>query len=109
MSDLAANHLTKRIKNRTVVDDVSLIINSGEIVGLLGPNGAGKTTCFYMIVGLIPCTSGTLIWNNHAITHYPIHRRARLGLGYLPQEASIFLYPCYILVTTIPEPIIINT
>ncbi|MHA7841018.1 MAG: LPS export ABC transporter ATP-binding protein [Gammaproteobacteria bacterium] len=90
MPNLEVNHLVKQIKNRTIVNDVSLTINCGEIVGLLGPNGAGKTTCFYMIVGLVPCSSGHIIWNNQPITQLPIHQRARLGLGYLPQEASIF-------------------
>lgn len=90
MPKLAVKQLVKHIKKRTVVNDVSLTISSGEIVGLLGPNGAGKTTCFYMIVGLVPCSSGEIIWNNQPITQLPIHQRARLGLGYLPQEASIF-------------------
>jgi len=73
-----------------VVQDVSLSVNSGEVVGLLGPNGAGKTTSFYMIVGLVAADGGDIFIDNQNVTHLPIHRRARLGLGYLPQEASIF-------------------
>ena len=90
MSELRATSLNKRYRSRTVVHDVSLSLQSGEVVGLLGPNGAGKTTCFYMIVGLIASNGGDIFINNQNITHLPIHRRARLGLGYLPQEASIF-------------------
>ncbi|QEP44271.1 LPS export ABC transporter ATP-binding protein [Ectothiorhodospiraceae bacterium BW-2] len=87
---LSAENICKRYKKRTVVHDVSLTLNSGEIVGLLGSNGAGKTTSFYMIVGLIGCDAGRILLNDYPITHLPIHRRARLGIGYLPQEASIF-------------------
>ncbi len=90
MSVLAARHLAKRFNSRTVVDDVSISVGSGEIFGLLGPNGAGKTTSFYMIVGLIPCDSGRIDINRRDVTAYPIHRRARMGLGYLPQEPSVF-------------------
>jgi len=90
MSELRAVSLMKRYRSRTVVHDVSLSLKSGEVVGLLGPNGAGKTTCFYMIVGLVAADGGDIFIDNQNITHLPIHRRARLGLGYLPQEASIF-------------------
>jgi lipopolysaccharide export system ATP-binding protein len=90
MSELRAVALNKRYRSRTVVHDVSLCVQSGEVVGLLGPNGAGKTTCFYMIVGLVAADGGDIFINGQNITHLPIHRRARLGLGYLPQEASIF-------------------
>lgn len=90
MNTLVAEHLTKRYKGRQVVRDVSLEIKSGEIVGLLGPNGAGKTTCFYMIVGLVPSDGGVIRLNNHDIGRFAMHRRARLGLGYLPQEPSVF-------------------
>ncbi|TDR81604.1 LPS export ABC transporter ATP-binding protein [Paludibacterium purpuratum] len=89
-SVLTVQRLKKRYKSRTVVKDVSLDIESGEVVGLLGPNGAGKTTSFYMIVGLVGVDDGEITLNGQSITHMPIHRRARLGLGYLPQEASIF-------------------
>jgi len=82
--------LNKRYKKRTVVRDVSLEVASGEVVGLLGPNGAGKTTCFYMIVGLVPADGGRIFIDERDITRLPIHRRARLGLSYLPQEASVF-------------------
>lgn len=90
MSALQANHLKKSFKTRTVVNDVSLSINRGECVGLLGPNGAGKTTCFYMIVGLQSCDEGQIILDNQDVTHSPMHQRARMGIGYLPQEASVF-------------------
>ncbi|MFN3628564.1 MAG: LPS export ABC transporter ATP-binding protein [Casimicrobiaceae bacterium] len=90
MSQLSAVALKKRYKARTVVHDVSLKVDSGEVVGLLGPNGAGKTTCFYMIVGLVAADGGVITLDDHELTHLPIHRRARLGLSYLPQEASIF-------------------
>jgi len=90
MSQLRAEKLKKRYKARTVVKDVSLDVSSGEIVGLLGPNGAGKTTCFYMMVGLVALDGGELFLDEQTLTHTPIHRRARLGLSYLPQEASIF-------------------
>ena len=82
--------LNKRYKKRTVVRDVSLEVMSGEVVGLLGPNGAGKTTCFYMIVGLVAADGGRIFVEERDITRLPIHRRARLGLSYLPQEASVF-------------------
>src|SRR5438045_6825924 len=87
---LAAQRLRKRYKARTVVQDVSLEVGSGEVVGLLGPNGAGKTTCFYMIVGLIPVDAGSIHLDSAELTHLPIHRRARLGISYLPQENSVF-------------------
>jgi lipopolysaccharide export system ATP-binding protein len=90
MSQLRAEKLKKRYKSRTVVKDVSLDVSSGEVVGLLGPNGAGKTTCFYMMVGLVALDGGDLFLDEKALTHTPIHRRARMGLSYLPQEASIF-------------------
>jgi lipopolysaccharide export system ATP-binding protein len=90
MSELRVVSLNKRYRSRTVVHDVSLSLKSGEVVGLLGPNGAGKTTCFYMIVGLVTTDGGDIFIDEQNITHLPIHRRARLGLGYLPQEASIF-------------------
>jgi lipopolysaccharide export system ATP-binding protein len=90
MSELRAEHLQKRFKSRTVVKDVSLEVKSGEVVGLLGPNGAGKTTCFYMIVGLIPSNGGSIVLDGEHLNRMPIHRRARMGLAYLPQEASIF-------------------
>jgi lipopolysaccharide export system ATP-binding protein len=90
VSTLSARHLAKAYKKRPVIDDVSLQVSSGEIVGLLGPNGAGKTTCFYMMVGLVPADKGTISLNNEDITHLPMHSRAQRGLGYLPQEASVF-------------------
>ena len=90
MSELRAERLRKRYKSRAVVKDVSLSVNSGEVVGLLGPNGAGKTTCFYMIVGLAAADGGEIFLDDARLTHLPIHRRARMGLSYLPQEASIF-------------------
>jgi lipopolysaccharide export system ATP-binding protein len=90
MATLKAQHLAKSYKGRQVVRDVSLSIDSGQIVGLLGPNGAGKTTSFYIIVGLLHASAGDITIDGQSIEHMPIHRRARLGLGYLPQEASIF-------------------
>jgi lipopolysaccharide export system ATP-binding protein len=90
MSRLRAAELNKRYKKRVVVHDVSLEVSSGEVVGLLGPNGAGKTTCFYMIVGLVAADGGRIYVDEREITRLPIHRRARLGLSYLPQEASVF-------------------
>lgn len=90
MSQLKAQQLEKRYKSRVVVKDVSLEVSSGEIIGLLGPNGAGKTTCFYMMVGLVPLDGGEICLDDKRLTHMPIHRRAQLGLSYLPQEASIF-------------------
>jgi lipopolysaccharide export system ATP-binding protein len=82
--------ISKRYRSRQIVDSLSMEIKGGEVVGLLGPNGAGKTTAFYMIVGLIPCDSGAIYLGDRNITQLPMHRRARLGLGYLPQEASVF-------------------
>lgn len=90
MATLTAQHLAKAYKGRQVVRDVSLSIDSGQIVGLLGPNGAGKTTCFYMIVGLVQADQGRVLIDQHDLSHLPMHGRARAGLGYLPQEASIF-------------------
>jgi lipopolysaccharide export system ATP-binding protein len=90
MSQLSAAALKKRYKSRTVVHDVSVTVDSGEVVGLLGPNGAGKTTCFYMIVGLVAADGGAIRLDDVELTHLPIHERARRGLSYLPQEASIF-------------------
>ncbi|MFP5358791.1 MAG: LPS export ABC transporter ATP-binding protein [Gammaproteobacteria bacterium] len=87
---LSAQHLVKRFKKRTVARDVSISVGAGEIVGLLGPNGAGKTTSFYMMVGLIPADGGRITLDGEDITHAPMHRRAHLGIGYLPQEASVF-------------------
>ena len=89
-SELKAERLKKRYRSRVVVKDVSLEVRSGEVIGLLGPNGAGKTTCFYMMVGLVPMDGGDLYLDGRKLTHMPIHRRARLGLSYLPQETSIF-------------------
>jgi len=90
MSVLRAESLRKRYQARTVVQDVTLDVASGEVVGLLGPNGAGKTTCFYMIVGLITADAGRIDLDGRELTHLPIHRRARLGISYLPQENSVF-------------------
>jgi len=90
MSTLRATNMVKRFSKRTVVNDVSIHVDSGEVVGLLGPNGAGKTTSFYMMVGLIPVNEGIITLNNQDITHLPMHNRAKLGIGYLPQEASVF-------------------
>ena len=90
MSILSAQDISKSFKLRKVVKNLSLEITSGEVVGLLGPNGAGKTTAFYMIVGLISADSGTILLDGQDLTAQPMHRRAKLGLGYLPQEASIF-------------------
>ena len=90
MSQLKASNLKKRYKSRTVVQDVSLEVQSGEVVGLLGPNGAGKTTCFYMMVGLVRLDGGSIGLDGTDISRFPIHRRARLGLSYLPQETSVF-------------------
>jgi lipopolysaccharide export system ATP-binding protein len=89
-STLSTHNLKKSYKKRTVLQDVSLEVSSGEVVGLLGPNGAGKTTCFYMVVGLVACDGGEVRLDDQIITHLPIHQRARLGLSYLPQEASVF-------------------
>jgi len=90
MNTLSAHNLAKQYKSRPVVKDVSLNVSSGEVVGLLGPNGAGKTTSFYMIVGLIVCDKGTISLGEQNITRYPMHKRAQMGLGYLPQEPSVF-------------------
>ena len=90
MATLKASHLAKSYKTRQVVRDVSLEVSSGQIVGLLGPNGAGKTTTFYMIVGLVPLDKGDICIDQQNLTLQPMHVRARQGIGYLPQEASIF-------------------
>jgi len=90
VSKLEALGIAKRYRTREVVKDLSISIESGEVVGLLGPNGAGKTTAFYMIVGLLPCDQGKIILNGKDVTRLPVHRRAQRGLGYLPQEASVF-------------------
>jgi lipopolysaccharide export system ATP-binding protein len=90
MSTLRAEKLRKRFGSRVVVQEVSLDVASGEVVGLLGPNGAGKTTCFYMIVGLVPADAGDIELDGQRLTRLPIHRRARMGISYLPQENSVF-------------------
>lgn len=90
MATLKATHLAKSYKSRKVVRDVSIEVESGQIVGLLGPNGAGKTTTFYMIVGLVPLDHGEILLDQTELTLQPMHERARQGIGYLPQEASIF-------------------
>ena len=90
MSVLKAEGLAKSYKSRQVLRDLSLQVASGEVVGLLGPNGAGKTTAFYMIVGLIPCERGSIFLDQRNVSSLPMHRRAQLGMGYLPQEASVF-------------------
>ena len=90
MSMLKSDNLKKQYESKTVIHDISLQVNSGEIVGLLGPNGAGKTTTFYMIVGLIKADSGTICIDDEDITHEPIHNRFKYGISYLPQEPSIF-------------------
>ncbi|MDD5060262.1 MAG: ATP-binding cassette domain-containing protein, partial [Candidatus Omnitrophica bacterium] len=87
---LETKGLAKSYDGRQVVKGVDITVKRGEIVGLLGPNGAGKTTTFYMIVGIVPPNSGTIVFDNHNITNLPIHERARFGIGYLSQEASIF-------------------
>src|ERR1700687_1332287 len=90
MSFLKAENLRKLYRSRVVVQDVSLTVENGEVVGLLGPNGAGKTTCFYMIVGLVAANGGQIYLDSQEISRLPIHKRSQLGLSYLPQEASIF-------------------
>ena len=90
MSVLRATHLAKSYKKRQVISDLSVEVESGQIVGLLGPNGAGKTTAFFMIVGLVPVDKGTVIIDDRDITHLAMHQRAHAGIGYLPQEASVF-------------------
>jgi lipopolysaccharide export system ATP-binding protein len=90
VSLLSATRLAKAYKSRQVVRDLSLEVRAGEVVGLLGPNGAGKTTAFYMIVGLVECDSGRILLDERDVTRLPMHRRAQLGIGYLPQEASVF-------------------
>ena len=90
MTTLAAKHLIKTYNKRNVVNGVSLHVNTGEVVGLLGPNGAGKTTSFYMMVGLIQADEGQIMLDSTDITHHPMHMRAKLGVGYLPQEPSVF-------------------
>ncbi len=90
MSELRVESLRKRYKARTVVQDISFVVNSGEVVGLLGPNGAGKTTSFYMVVGLVPLDGGHIILDGKDLGKLPIHQRAKMGISYLPQEPSIF-------------------
>ncbi len=90
MSTLKAISIKKKYKSKTVVDGASFQIKTGEVIGLLGPNGAGKTTSFYMLIGLVPCDEGQILLDDEDITRLPIHLRARMGLGYLPQEASVF-------------------
>lgn len=90
MTNLIARHLKKAYKGREVVSDLSMTVSPAEIVGLLGPNGAGKTTCFYMIVGLVDADAGDIQLDNQSLMKLPMHRRARAGIGYLPQEASVF-------------------
>jgi len=90
VAQLRANNLAKAYRGREVIQDVSLAIDSGQVVGLLGPNGAGKTTCFYMIIGIVPADRGVITVNGEDITGLTMHQRARKGIGYLPQEASIF-------------------
>ena len=90
MSELRVEGLAKRYRSRQIVKDLTLALSSGEVVGLLGPNGAGKTTAFYMIVGLVPCDSGRILVDDQDVSKLPVHRRARLGIGYLPQEPSVF-------------------
>ena len=90
MSILIAESLEKKYKSRKVVNNLSFNVKSGEIIGLLGPNGAGKTTAFYMVVGLVACKTGKIMLDDLNLTNLPIHKRAQKGLGYLPQEASIF-------------------
>jgi len=90
MTSLRATGLAKSYKSRAVVQNLSIEVANGEVVGLLGPNGAGKTTAFYMIVGLVPCDAGRIYLGDTDLTTLPMHRRAQLGLGYLPQEASVF-------------------
>ena len=90
MSVLKAERLAKSYKSRQVLRELSLQVGSGEVVGLLGPNGAGKTTAFYMIVGLIPCDRGSIFLDQRDVSKLPMHRRAQLGMGYLPQEPSVF-------------------
>ena len=90
MNKLTAHNLSKQIKKTKIVQDVSLEVSSGEVVGLLGPNGAGKTTTFYMITGLLHPSEGKVMLNHTDITKLPLHKRSNLGIGYLPQESSIF-------------------
>jgi lipopolysaccharide export system ATP-binding protein len=90
MATLSARNLAKSYRGRAVVKDVSLQVESAQVVGLLGPNGAGKTTCFYMIVGIVAADAGDILIDDQSITSLPMHERARRGIGYLPQEASIF-------------------
>jgi len=90
MKTLEVKNLAKKYKNKVVIKDVSLQVKQGEIVGLLGPNGAGKTTCFYMVVGLVKADKGSVLLDSKDITTLPVYQRAQLGIGYLPQENSIF-------------------
>ena len=90
MDKLRTEHLIKKYGKRTVVNDVSIELEQGEIVGLLGPNGAGKTTTFYMTTGLVTANNGKIFLNDQDITNFPMYKRAKMGIGYLPQEASVF-------------------
>ncbi len=90
MKSLKANSISKRFGQRQAVEDASFEVRGGEVVGLLGPNGAGKTTAFYMVAGLLSCDAGSILLDETDVTGFPVHRRALLGLGYLPQEASVF-------------------
>lgn len=90
MNQLVIREISKKFKQRQIVDSVSFSIESGKVVGLLGPNGAGKTTCFYMVVGILPPDKGGIFLNDQPIAHIPMYQRARIGLSYLPQEASVF-------------------
>lgn len=90
MTHLSTRNISKYYNKKKIVDNISITIENGNIIGLLGPNGAGKTSCFYMILGLIKCDSGNIYLNQQDITYLPIHKRAKLGIGYLPQESSIF-------------------
>ena len=90
MHNLKAKNLKKVIKNHTIVENINIEVNSKEVVGLLGPNGAGKTTTFYMICGLIKATDGKVFFDDKDISDFPLHKRAKIGIGYLPQESSIF-------------------
>ena len=91
VSSLQGLNLQKRYRDKVAVDDVSVAVERGEVIGLLGPNGAGKTTSFYLLVGLLKCDAGQVILNGEDLTEAPMHKRATAGLGYLPQEASVFL------------------
>ena len=91
MTILRVSNLSKKIKNRIIIENINFVLNSSEILGLLGPNGAGKTTTFYTIAGLIKPSEGEIFFNNENVTDMPMHGRSKLGMSYLPQESSIFL------------------